>query len=65
MKIEERERTMREVDFLGGRGEGREGRKKSQYKRRCKKRGIRIRYQRKREREEERRTGGERRSTGI
>lgn len=65
MKIEEREGTMREVDFFGGGREGREGRKKSQYKRRCKKRGIRIRYQRKREREEERRTGGERRSTGI
>lgn len=64
MKIKERGRAMREVDF--GKEE-REGRKKSQYKRRSKKRGIRMRrYQRNREREKRRKKNrGERRSTGI
>jgi len=39
MNIKERGGTMRAVDFGE---EGREGRKKSQYKRGCKKRGIRM-----------------------
>lgn len=54
MKIKKRGRTMREIDFGE---EGREGRKKSQYKRRDKKRGIRIpEKEREKEGKEERRT---------